>query len=156
TLAMKASPVKRFPARKKPPIRQGGPDGLPTRWRRIVPWLRGHFFLSPAFNHVRRLGPLPDAASDFLAVDSDVGRGGNGKAHLISLGLRDGDRDAAVDDDGFADFPSENQHTSSSMKGDVTSYPHHSTRCAECAPRGADGKRGKLRGKPVKAGKFVA
>src|SRR5688572_16988855 len=56
----------------------------------------------PAFGHLDL--ELAGACMQLRAVDADVGRSGDADADLVAVDLGDGDLDAAVDDDLFADL----------------------------------------------------
>jgi hypothetical protein len=77
--------------------------------------------------HVREL--VPDAMH-FLPVNSNFGRGRDSEPNLISVRGRDLDRDAAVNDNLFPDFSSENKHMGSSVLVDVRATPDWNTHLA--------------------------
>ena len=57
-----------------------------------------------------KLDEGPDALSDLLTINADIGRGGNAETHLVAIDPHDGYADVIVDDDRFVEFASQYEH----------------------------------------------
>jgi hypothetical protein len=78
---------------------------------------------------IRKFTP---SAMNLFAIDTDFRRSGNTEANFTPVDRGDGDRDAVIDDDRFADFASENEHGFSFReKRPVVHGVNQSTPCAK-------------------------
>jgi hypothetical protein len=64
----------------------------------------------------RLLGELRLSELDFLAVNGNIGRGAYADADLLAIHRQDGHGYVVVDDDLFADFACEDQHSASFLR----------------------------------------